>query len=97
MKHDSVQLVLSAACVFAHYPKVEKIGCTFVWLQDDEMSTDHYTRQDVADALANGILDRIKEMERAALNSIYPKRPSGLCRQYCPVEVCEYYKKGAPR
>ena len=97
MKHDSVQLVLSAACLFAYHKDLQKIRTTFVWLQDDCPSSDDYTRQDVADALKNGILDRINDMERAAQNQIYPKRPSGLCVNWCPVDVCEFHKKGTPR
>ena len=97
MKHDSVQLLFSAACLFAYHRSLEKIRTTFVWLPDDETSGEWYTRKEVADQLKNGILERVAEMERAALNNIYPKRPSGLCIQYCPVDVCEFHKKGSPR
>lgn len=96
-KHDSDQLVLCAACLFAYHPKLERIRCTFIWLPDDCPSSDTYNRADVANALKNGLLDRINAMEHAAINQIYPKRPSGLCVRHCPVDVCEFHKKGSPR
>lgn len=94
MKHDSVQLLFSAACLFAYHKSIEKIRTTFVWLRDDETSSEDYTRKDVAEALKNGILDRVAEMERAALNNIYPKRPSGLCVNHCPVKECNFHGVG---
>lgn len=95
MKHDSVQLLFSAACLFAYHKSLEKIRTSFVWLPDNEVSGEWYTRTDVAEALKNGILERVAEMERAALNNIYPKRPGGLCVQYCPVTECEFHGVGS--
>ena len=97
MKHDSDQLVLCALCLFAYHSSLQRIRCTFVWLPDDCPSSDTYTREDVANALKNGLLDRINALEHAAINNIYPKRPSGLCVRHCPVDCCNFYKVGTPR
>ena len=97
MKHDSVQLLLNAACAFAYHPQIEKIKATFIWLPDDCPSSDDYTRADVAKALAGGVLDRIAELEKAHANQHFPKSPSGLCMKWCPVDSCEFWRKGTPR
>lgn len=97
MKHDSVQLILNAACAFAYHPEVEEIRATFIWLQDDCPSSDDYTRSEVASALRGGILERIGALEQAYTRQDFPKRPSGLCMKWCPVDVCEFWHKGSQR
>ena len=97
MKHDSEQLVLMAQCLFSHHSELEKIRATFIWLQDDAITSDNYTREDVANAWKNGLLAEVEEMEQAAQTQHYPKHPSGLCKAYCPVSDCEFFQKGTPR
>jgi hypothetical protein len=96
-KHDSVQLMLLATCVFAYHPEVKKIKATFVWLPDDCTTSDDYTPDDIAKAWKNGLLDEVAELEQAAQTQHYPKRPSGLCVNFCQVLDCEFLGKGTPR
>jgi hypothetical protein len=96
-KHDSVQLLLNAACAFAYHPEIERIKATFIWLADDTTSSDDFTKEDVASALRNGILDRIGSLEGAHQTQHFPKRPSGLCIKWCPCIECEFHGKGTPR
>lgn len=96
-KHDSIQLLLNATCAFAYHPEIERIKATFIWLADDCLSSDDFTRESVAASLRNGILDRIGELEGAHSTQHFPKHPSGLCMKWCPVDVCEFWHKGTPR
>ena len=96
-KHDSVQNLFTSVCVFAHHPEVERIRSSFIWLQDDCSSSDDYTRDSAAKELKSGVLERVAELEQAHLTQVFPKRPSGLCVKWCPVDVCEFHKKGTPR
>jgi hypothetical protein len=90
---DSVQLMLMAQCLFAHFPELQRVGSEFIWLAEDAMTPEVYTRQDVAHGWI-GLLDHVAEMENAFKTKVYPKKPSGLCRNYCPVRDCEFYKRG---
>jgi hypothetical protein len=91
---DSVQLMLMAQCLFAHYPKVKYVRSEFVWLKDDCTTPELFTRQEVADQWV-GLLDRVNGMERASKQMDYPPKPGRLCKSYCPVASCPFYKKGA--
>lgn len=91
---DSVQLMLMAQCVFAHYPDIQEVTTIYVWLQDNTHSFEVYTRQEVANAWI-GLLLRVKLMEDAYLKQDYPPKPSGLCRRHCPVVSCPFHGKGA--
>lgn len=90
---DSVQLMLMAQCLFSHYPQLKYVRSEFVWLKDDCTTPELFTRQEVADQWV-GLLDRVNGMEHAAQQMTYPPKPGRLCRSYCPVESCPFYKKG---
>lgn len=92
---DSVQLALTAACIFAHQPQVQAVRTEFVWLKEGETTRADFRRADMA-TFWNSILPRVKPMEAAhetGNESAYPPKRSGLCRLYCPVATCEH--KGA--
>ena len=93
IKHNSVQLMLSTACVFAFHPEIEKIRTSFIWLQDNEVTTDDYTRDDIRNAWP-AVLERVKELEASHEKMLFPPKPGGLCKAYCPVSSCEYWRKG---
>lgn len=96
-KHDSIQLLLNAVCAFAYHPDFERLKATFVWLPDDCTSSDDFTRESLAAALRNGILDRIGQLEGAHQTQNFPPTPSGLCVRWCPVVSCQFHGKGTPR
>lgn len=88
---DSVQLILGAACIFAHHPDVKRIKTEFIWLKEDTRSGDVYTPRDVA-RMWEAVLPRVERMQHAYTTSIYTTTPSGLCRGYCPVTTCQHWK-----
>lgn len=100
MVHDSAQLFLLAQCIFAHYPKVNTVKSTFVWLKDytpgmemeECMSSDTYERANMANDWV-GILDQVAMMQEAYETESYPAMPGRLCRSWCPVRSCQYHGK----
>lgn len=91
---DAVQLALFAAMTFAHYPSVRKVRTEYVWLKDDCTTREDFTPADMS-ALWQALKPRIDALEHAFNTGEYHKMPSGLCRNYCVVDDCEYYQKGS--
>jgi hypothetical protein len=90
---DRVQLGLFATMIFAHYPEVEKVVSSYIWLANDATTDETWTRDDMPNLWA-ALMPRVKRMEDAYKNNSYQPNPSGLCRKYCPVTTCEYHGVG---
>lgn len=89
---DSVQLALSAACVFAKYPEVQKIRSRFVWLAEDAETDEDFVRGDMPVFWKN-LWPRIEALEHAHNTTTYPADPGRLCRKWCPVKDCPHWGK----
>lgn len=86
---DSFQMKMFAAQVFKHYPEVERVKTTLVWLKTMELDTDMYKREEANDLWAE-IMSRIRRIHLSAENDNWPAKPSGLCR-FCPARHdCDY-------
>jgi len=86
---DSVQLALTAACVFAKYPEVKKIRATFAWLKQNAMTDQDFTPEDMP-AMWAALWPRIQALEHAHNTTTYPAVQGGLCRNWCPVKSCPH-------
>lgn len=91
---DSVQLGLSAQMTFAHRPAIEKVVTSYIWLGNDAIDEETYTRDDMP-ALWNELMPRVKRMEEAYYSGRYDPNPGGLCKHHCPVKDCEYHGRGS--
>jgi hypothetical protein len=87
---DSVQLALTAQCVFAHYPDVQRIRTEFIWLKEDATTRADFARSDMAE-LWRQVLPRVDALKLAHDTTSYPPRPGKLCRSWCPVKQCPHY------
>lgn len=86
---DFFQMQLFAAQVFKHYPEVQMVKTSLVWLKTMQMDTEIYSRINAND-LWQDILSRIQMIYKSADNDNWPAKPSGLCR-YCPARHdCDY-------
>lgn len=85
------QLTLYAAYTFAYYPEVKTVTTGFVWLKDRKIDKEQFSREDVHRIWQN-FLPRVRKLELAYEKNSWPCRPSGLCRGWCPVKHCEFYK-----
>jgi PD-(D/E)XK nuclease superfamily len=91
---DAVQLMLMAQCIFSFYPEVTHVRSEFVWLKDDCTTPELFTRQEVANQWVE-LMGKVNALENAAKTMTYPPKPGRLCRSYCPVASCPFWKKGA--
>jgi hypothetical protein len=82
-----------ALLIFANYPTVHKVTSRFLWIAHREVTRGEYLRKD-EDALWQEFIERAEELDQAHKDGIFPTRPSGLCKNHCPVSTCEYYKRG---
>jgi hypothetical protein len=92
---DNDQLELFAGLIFAHYPRVEVVHTGFIWLKEKpekQIDRNKYTREEIPIIWQN-FLPRVNRMEAARETNAYPKRPSGLCKSWCPVKDCEFCGK----
>jgi len=86
---DQFQMQLFAVQVFKHYPDVQRVKTSLVWLRTMEIDTSTYERSD-ANGIWADVLRRIQRIHDAYENANWPARPSGLCR-YCPCRYdCDY-------
>jgi hypothetical protein len=88
---DQFQMQLFAAQVFKHFPEVQRVKTSLVWLKTMEMDTEIYLREDV-NTIWTEVLRRIQRIHDAYDHGNWPARPSGLCR-YCPARHdCDFAK-----
>lgn len=92
-KKPSDQLALYAAKVFSHYPDVKVVDTRFVWLREKKLTPEKFTRKDIP-IIWNKFLPTIKRMEIANETGNWKKNPTGLCRGWCPVKDCQFWKNG---
>lgn len=88
----SAQLKLCAAMVLHHKPWIKRITTSFLWLKTGGQLSENYTRDDLP-AIWQEFYPRVQRLEHALAENKWPKRPSGLCREYCPVRKCEHNGK----
>jgi hypothetical protein len=91
---DSDQLGLMAQCIFSHFPEVKVVRSEYVWLADDCSTPEVFKREDMADLWVR-LLPRVGAMKKAWESTLYPQKPGGLCKRYCPVVACPYHGKGS--
>ena len=87
------QLALSAQLVFAHYPGVDLVETSYVWLGYSDTTERTYKRDGMV-PVWNKLWPQITVMTDAYRTTSYPAKPSGLCIRHCPVKSCVYYGKG---
>lgn len=93
-KVDSDQLKLFAGAGFALWPHIETVNTGFVWLPEKKLDTETFTREQKTDIFQEFAV-RVHRMELSEKNDDWPARPSGLCREWCPVgrALCEHCGK----
>jgi len=79
---DQFQMQLFAAQVFKHFPDIQTVKTSLVWLKTMEMDTETYYREQMNDLWAD-VMKRIQRIYTSLENDNWPMRPSGLCR-FCP-------------
>lgn len=90
----SAQLKLCAALTFSHKPYVDKVTTAFIWLANGTVTQETYTRDQIPE-IWNEFHPRVQRLEHALSTGMFPPKPSGLCREWCPVpkRLCEHSGK----
>ena len=92
-KDNPTQMQLFAAMVFLHFPEVEEVVTSFVWLVANDMTNVVYQRR-YADSLWVAIEPRLVAVQEAVDLGVFKAKPSGLC-PWCPAQdICGDAKKG---
>jgi len=86
---DSVQLALTAQCIFAHYPEVTHVMSSFIWLKEDARTDAKFSRADMVNVWA-ALMPRVGALKKANDLTEYPAKPNGLCKRFCPVTKCAH-------
>lgn len=86
-KSNPTQLQLFAALIFAHFPDVEEIRTSFVWLNHDDTTNSTFTRS-MAPHLWMALEPRFRRVQDTVDLGVFETKPSGLCK-WCPARsVC---------
>lgn len=95
-KDDFSQLQLNAAVIFAHYPQIFTVETCYWWIctKGRPVAKRTFTRHGDLASIWNKFLPKVKAYENALANNVFPPRPSGLCKKYCPVVTCPFHGKG---
>lgn len=94
-KDDPDQLKLFALIGFSVHPEVTVTATGFVWLQEMELGKAAVYRREQMPALWNDFLPRVEALKHARATNVFPPKPSGLCKAWCPVKTCEFHGKGS--
>jgi len=86
---ESAQLQLFAGVIFAIKPWIKTVSTAFLWLKTNEVTREEFTREDVPH-IWQTFLPRVQRLNDAFAQQKFPKRPSGLCRAWCPIKTCEF-------
>jgi CRISPR/Cas system-associated exonuclease Cas4 (RecB family) len=84
---DAGQLELMALAIFKHFPEVDKVNAGLLFVIAKDLLKSSYSRDDMQSLWAKW-LGNYSMMEQAFSNNVWNPRPSGLCKQYCPVVEC---------
>jgi hypothetical protein len=85
----STQLKHNAILVFAHNPQVNVINTEYIWLKAGFSTKAKLHREFMKDDW-DKFERRVFKLEQAVVENNWPKKKSGLCKQYCPVTECEH-------
>ena len=91
------QLDLLAILVFQNFPEVNEISSGFVWLKERCKITPNTFRRKEVPELVQKFLPTLQKMSISYEEDVWPCKPSGLCRNWCPVRSCQYngnYERG---
>lgn len=87
---DPVQNQLVSLIVLIYFPKVQVVRSDFIWLQEDDHTTQVLYRNEAPDQWAD-IMHRVQAMEQATAENNFPPKPNPFCRRWCPVKTCEFW------
>lgn len=86
---DTTQLAINAGLIFAHMRSVQRVRSALVFVNYNEKTEETFTRETMAEQW-NELIPRANAMEEAVRQTSFPAKSSGLCKRWCPVQVCPH-------
>lgn len=93
-KVDTDQLRLFSLAGFSIWPHVSRVKTGYLWLLPDTLDSEVFERSQATE-IAQEFAIRVQRMVHSEKTDEWPARPSGLCKQWCPVgrSLCEHCGK----
>jgi hypothetical protein len=89
---DTGQAARNAAAVFCNFPNIKAVVTSFVYAQHGTKVVKQFRREELPAMLAP-TYRVLSEVRWSFEHEAWPRRPSGLCRAYCPVLDCPHNGK----
>lgn len=87
VKDNPTQLQLFAAMTMWHFPQVNKVKTSYIWLAYDQITNATYERR-FLEALWNAMKPRFVRVQETIDTGVFKSKPSGLC-PWCPAkDIC---------
>ena len=87
------QLRLTAVTIFLHFPKINYVHSSYIYLNEGSESNFVMERSDLREFIPQ-MYEYAGTLQKAVRTNHFPARPSGLCKRHCSVTGCEYHGKG---
>lgn len=87
IRHDDDQLKLGCAALSVIRPEIEKFEGKLIWTKHKTVTGMEPLAKDQISEVWKDFLRRVRRMEDAWNNELFPARPSGLC-PWCNVKDC---------
>ncbi len=91
IRDETRQLALCAAGIFKKHPDVDKVIAGYIWMNEQRLAPATFLRK-YSDRLWNLYLPHVAVMEDSVLDGNWPKKPTGLCNGWCPVQSCKFWQ-----
>jgi hypothetical protein len=86
---DPNQLKLMALMAYAHFPELDKIKASLMFVAHDALVFEEYKR-DEQHKLWSVFEPTLKRLQLSHDNNMWPENPGFLCRKWCPVTTCKF-------
>jgi CRISPR/Cas system-associated exonuclease Cas4 (RecB family) len=88
-RDNPTQLQMFACMTMLHFPEVEKVKTSFIWLNHDSVSEGTYYRKNF-DLIWSGLESRFSKIQEAVELGVFKPKPSRLCKWCAARSVCSY-------
>ncbi len=87
VKDNPTQLQLFAAMVFWHFPDVQVVKTSFLWLKFNEATNTQYERRFLS-SLWRNLQPRFEQVQETIELGVFDAKPSGLCPWCAAKDIC---------
>jgi len=93
VRESLLQLQLSVWFIGQKYPHIQNFVSKFIWLNSLTVTGQDFTRAEHMQGIEDMLHEKLKRMTTAWRTKVFQPKESGLCRGWCPVEECRFWKE----